>query len=33
MFEAYLNNPREVPPNELITEICLPLQPAVGAAA
>lgn len=28
MFEAYLNNPREVPPNELLTEICLPLEPA-----
>ncbi len=28
MFEAYLNNPREVPPTELLTEICLPLQPA-----
>lgn len=28
MFEAYLNNPREVPPNELVTEICLPLLPA-----
>lgn len=28
MFEAYLNNPREVPPNALLTEICLPLQPA-----
>ena len=26
MFEVYLNNPREVPPNELLTEICLPLQ-------
>ncbi|MGD9476599.1 AraC family transcriptional regulator [Shinella sp. G-2] len=33
MFESYLNNPREVPPNELVTEICLPLQPAVEAAA
>ena len=33
MFEAYLNNPRDVPPNELITEICLPLQPAIEAAA
>lgn len=33
MFEAYLNNPRDVPPNELITEICLPLQPARTAAA
>lgn len=33
MFEAYLNNPRDVPPNELITEICLPLQPAMKAAA
>ena len=33
MFETYLNNPREVPPNALLTEICLPLQPAVGAAA
>lgn len=33
MFEAYLNNPRDVPPNELITEICLPLQPAMTAAA
>jgi len=31
MFEAYLNNPREVAPNELLTEICLPLQPAVAA--
>ena len=28
MFEVYLNNPREVLPNELLTEICLPLQPA-----
>ena len=28
MFEVYLNNPRVVPPNELLTEICLPLQPA-----
>lgn len=27
MFEIYLNNPREVPPSELLTEICLPLQP------
>jgi len=27
MFEAYLNNPREVPPNELLAEIFLPLQP------
>ncbi|GMB82296.1 AraC family transcriptional regulator [Shinella zoogloeoides] len=31
MFEVYLNNPREVPPNDLLTEICLPLQP-VGFA-
>ncbi len=31
MFEAYLNNPREVPPNELLTEICLPLQPVEAA--
>ncbi|MGJ7038163.1 AraC family transcriptional regulator [Shinella sp. BE166] len=28
MFETYLNNPREVPPSELLTEIHLPLQPA-----
>ena len=27
MFEAYLNNPRETPPNELLTDICLPLEP------
>ncbi|WP_439616889.1 AraC family transcriptional regulator [Shinella sp.] len=27
MFETYLNNPREVPPSELLTEIHLPLQP------
>ncbi|MCW5706029.1 AraC family transcriptional regulator [Shinella sp.] len=33
MFEAYLNNPREVAPNALLTEICLPLQPAAEAAA
>ncbi|RFZ89812.1 helix-turn-helix domain-containing protein [Shinella sp. WSJ-2] len=33
MLEAYLNNPRDVPPNELITEICLPLQPARKAEA
>lgn len=33
MFEAYLNNPRDVPPNELLTEICLPLQPVAQAAA
>lgn len=32
MFEAYLNNPREVAPNALLTEICLPLQPAEAAA-
>ena len=32
MFEAYLNNPREVPPNELLTEICLPLQSVAAAA-
>ena len=25
-FEIYLNNPREVPPEELLTEICLPLK-------
>jgi AraC family transcriptional regulator len=33
MFETYLNNPREVPPNALLTEICLPLQPAVEGAS
>ncbi len=27
MFETYLNNPREVSPSELLTEIHLPLQP------
>ncbi|WP_439627477.1 AraC family transcriptional regulator [Shinella sp.] len=27
MFEIYLNNPREVSPSELLTEIHLPLQP------
>ncbi|MFC6444134.1 AraC family transcriptional regulator [Shinella zoogloeoides] len=32
MFEAYLNNPRDVPPNELLTEICLPLQSVAAAA-
>lgn len=32
MFETYLNNPREVPPNELLTEICLPLQRAAAVA-
>ncbi|WP_113340190.1 AraC family transcriptional regulator [Rhizobium cremeum] len=26
VFEIYLNNPREVPPAELLTEICLPLR-------
>ncbi|MDE1992420.1 MAG: AraC family transcriptional regulator [Rhizobiaceae bacterium] len=26
MFEKYLNNPREVPPTELLTEIYMPLQ-------
>ncbi len=26
VFEDYLNNPREVPPNELLTDICLPLK-------
>lgn len=31
MFETYLNNPREVPPGELVTEICLPLQPVGNA--
>lgn len=25
-FEDYLNNPREVPPTELLTDICLPLK-------
>ena len=25
LFEVYLNNPREVPASELLTEICLPL--------
>lgn len=25
-FEEYLNNPRDVPPTELLTDICLPLQ-------
>lgn len=25
-FEEYLNNPREVPPTELLTDICLPLK-------
>lgn len=33
MFEAYLNNPREVPPTELLTEIFLPLQPAAETVA
>lgn len=32
MFEAYLNNPRDVAPNALLTDICLPLQPAVTTA-
>ena len=27
MFEDYLNNPREVPPTELLTDIYMPLQP------
>lgn len=27
MFEAYLNNPRDVPPGELLTEIFPPLEP------
>ncbi|MNL82318.1 Bacterial transcription activator, effector binding domain [compost metagenome] len=26
MFEKYLNNPREVPPTELLSEIYLPLK-------
>ncbi len=26
VFEEYLNNPREVPPIELLTDICLPLK-------
>lgn len=26
VFEEYLNNPREVPPTELLTDICLPLK-------
>ncbi len=26
VFEDYLNNPREVPPSELLTDICLPLK-------
>ncbi len=26
VFEDYLNNPREVPPTELLTDICLPLK-------
>ena len=26
IFEIYVNNPREVPASELITEICLPLE-------
>ncbi len=30
-FEIYLNNPRDTPPTELLTEICLPLKD--GAAA
>jgi AraC family transcriptional regulator len=25
MFEDYLNNPRDVPPTELVTEIYMPL--------
>ena len=25
-YEVYLNNPREVPPEELLTQICLPLK-------
>jgi AraC family transcriptional regulator len=35
MFEAYLNNPRDVPPGELLTEIFLPLmeeKPSCGSA-
>lgn len=30
VFEIYLNNPREVPPTELLTEICLPLKPVAS---
>ncbi|WP_176085932.1 AraC family transcriptional regulator [Martelella sp. HB161492] len=26
-FEIYLNTPRDVPPSDLLTEICLPLKP------
>lgn len=26
-YEEYLNNPRQTPPSELLTAICLPLQP------
>ena len=28
IFEEYLNNPRELPPSEWLTDICLPLQEA-----
>ena len=27
LFEVYLNDPRSTPPEDLLTEICLPLQP------
>ncbi|HEY5602508.1 MAG TPA: AraC family transcriptional regulator [Gammaproteobacteria bacterium] len=33
VFEEYLNNPRETPPTELLTDIYLPLRLAVGGAA
>lgn len=26
IYESYLNNPQEVPPSELLTEICVPLK-------
>ena len=28
IFEEYLNSPAEIPPTELLTDICLPLEPA-----
>jgi AraC family transcriptional regulator len=27
VFEEYLNNPRDTPPTELLTDLCLPLKP------
>ena len=30
VLEIYLNDPRELPPTELLTEICLPLKSATA---